>query len=215
MIFDMDGVLVDGEPLHFQAAATVLAQEGATLDLATYQSCIGRTLDAIWPILQARYALRIPRADYQARYDALVTEQYRTRSHFMPGAAALLERVAAAGLPRALASSSRRGWMDAALAALHLHGYFHATVAGDEVREGKPAPEIYLTAAARLGQAPADCLVVEDAPAGIQAARAAGMRVVAVRTGMTAGLSLDGADAIIDSLEAFDPAWLSSPARRN
>ncbi|MEE9277423.1 MAG: HAD family phosphatase [Dehalococcoidia bacterium] len=213
LIFDMDGVLIDGEPLHFTAARTILAQEGADLDLDTYQGYIGKTADFIWPDMQARFGLRISRDEYSRRYDALVLEQYRTQSQAMPGARALLQRVGDAGLPTALASSSRRGWVDAALDAMDMRSFFHVIVTGDEVQRGKPDPEIYLTAAAKLNHDPGHCLVIEDAPAGIDSARGAGMRVVAVRTAMTAGLPLEGAERIIDSLDDFDLDWVREGCR--
>ena len=110
-------------------------------------------------------------------------------------------------MPLALASSSNRDWVDAALDALGLRRFFAETVAGDEVTRGKPDPEIYLRAAQRLNAEPNHCVAVEDAPAGIASARAAGMAVVAVRTPMTADLPLSDATWVIDSLVDFDPAW--------
>ena len=215
MIFDMDGVLVDGEPLHLAAAQAILAEEGARLDTATYRNYIGRTMKDIWPDLQARFQLRIPRQEYARRYTALVTEQYRRQARLLPGARALLDRVRARRVPCALASSSQRQWVEAALTAMELRDSFRVIVAGDEVSRGKPDPEIYGATAARLGVAPERCLVLEDAPAGIEAARRAGMRVIAVRTPLTADLPLTGAERIIDSLEAFDLRWLDGGERRN
>ena len=212
VIFDMDGVLVDGEPLHYAAAQQVLAEHGATLDEETYRRFIGMTLDSFWEDLQARIGVRLDRDAYTRRYDAVVLERYRADTRVMPGARGLLARLRAARIPCALASSSKRAWVTAALEAAGLRGYFRVTIAGDEVARGKPDPEVYLAAARGLGVAPTACVVVEDAPAGITAARRAGMRVVAVRTAMTAGLSLDGADPIIDSLAEFDMALLHESA---
>ena len=214
VIFDMDGVLLDGEPLHFAAAQSLLAVYGADLDLATYQHYIGQTMDTIWPDMQRRFELTVSREEYSRQYSSRVLEQYRRRSEPTAGSRELLERLAAAAVPCALASSSKRVWVEAALEALGFGRFFGVTVAGDEVSRGKPDPEIYVTAADRLGVAPAQCLVIEDAPAGVTAAVAAGMRVVAVRTEMTAGLSLEGAGRIIDSLSEFDLAWLGG-GRRN
>ncbi len=207
VIFDMDGVLVDGEPLHYAVVRRLLAEEGVEFTLADYQRYLGTTLESTWSDLRGRYRLERGYEWYAEAYDREVVRSYREEAELLPGAEALLSRLAEASVPLALASSSNREWVDAALDALGLRRFFSETVAGDEVARGKPDPEIYLRAAQRLGAAPSACLAVEDAPAGIAAARAAGMTVVAVRTPMTAGLPLAEAARVIDSLADFDPAW--------
>lgn len=206
VIFDMDGVLVDGEPLHYEIVRRLLADEGVEFSLADYQRYLGTTLEHTWGDLRVRYGLRRSYDWYAAAYDAAVVRSYREDAELLPGASALLERLSEAAVPLALASSSNREWVDAALAALSLERFFTATVAGDEVSQGKPSPEIYLRAAERLGASPRECMAVEDAPAGIAAACAAGMAVVAVRTPMTANLPLAEAAWVIDSLLDFDTA---------
>ncbi len=212
VIFDMDGVLIDGEPLHFAAMRQVLSEEGVTLSVEAYQAYLGTTLAHTWSDLRERYALAHDYDHYASRYGALVTEQYRNEAEALPGARELLDRLREAGMRCALASSSNRSWVETALEALHMREYFGVIVAGDEVENGKPDPEIYRAAAEKLAVEPSACLVIEDAPAGIEAGRRAGMQVVAVRTEMTAGLSLDGATYIIETLEAFDMAWLQGPS---
>ena len=211
VIFDMDGVLVDGEPLHFAIARRMLADEGVEFGMADYQRYLGTTLEHTWADLAERYSLARGYADYAARYHREVTRSYEEDAELLPGAADLLQRLRERGLPIALASSSDRVWVDAAIHGLGIAARFDATVAGDEVSAGKPDPEIYLAAAAKLGVEPADCIAVEDAPAGIASARAAGMSVVAVRTEMTAGLELE-ADRVIDRLDQFELAWTAAPS---
>ena len=185
VIFDMDGVLVDGEPLHYEAVRAMLADEGKELTPQLYQRYLGTTLDATWDDLHERFQLAQPRQVYLQRYDREVRRQYREQAELLPGARALLERLAEATVPLALASSSNRAWVDTALAALQITPFFEAIVAGDEVRHGKPHPEIYE-----------------------RAAEASGARAVAVRTPMTEGLPLD-ADRVIDTLDQFELDWLS------
>ena len=209
----MDGVLVDGEPLHFAALNEILAEEQVQLDMAAYQRYMGTTMMHTWTDLRERYGLSRDFEYYRERYDEAVMTQYRTQAQPMAGARSLLDRLQEADVPRAVASSSNRAWVETALSALGFRDDFQAIVAGDEVRQGKPDPEIYLTAAAKLGAEPARCTVIEDAPAGIESGRRAGMRVVAVRTEMTQGLELDGASRIIDSLEEFDLQWLDEGCR--
>lgn len=209
----MDGVLVDGEPLHFAALNEILAEEQVQLDMAAYQRYMGTTMMHTWTDLRERYGLSRDFEYYSERYDEAVMTQYRTQAQPMAGARSLLDRLQEADVPRAVASSSNRAWVETALSALGFRDDFQAIVAGDEVRQGKPDPEIYLTAAAKLGAEPARCTVIEDAPAGIESGRRAGMQVVAVRTEMTQGLKLDGASRIIDSLEEFDLQWLDEGCR--
>ena len=208
LVCDMDGVLLDGEPLHFAAAQEILREQGIHLDLAGYQRYMGRTGREIWDDLRRRVGLRLDFQTYARRYDVLVHEKYRTQSVPLPGARALLDGVRDQAVSCALASSSRRGWVETALDVLGFRRYFSVIVTGDAVRRGKPDPEIYQTAAAQLGVDPQTCVVLEDAPAGVEAARAAGMRVIGVRTAYTQGLPLPGAERIIDSLVDFQMDWL-------
>jgi HAD superfamily hydrolase (TIGR01509 family) len=213
VVFDMDGVLLDSEPLHHQVLNDVLAAEGHALTFADYRPYIGTTLEYTWSDLIRRLALRRPVSDYINRYDAAILEGYRRHSVIAPGAAALLETLQARDLRLAVASSSRTAWVEAALETLGIRRFFELIVTGDMVRHSKPHPEIYLLAARRLGVPPTRCLAVEDSPKGVLAARAAGMTVIGVRTAYTAHLSLDGAAVVLDSLEAFGPDLLRLEAR--
>lgn len=213
VIFDMDGVLVDGEPLHFAAARDVLAGFGAELTWETYTHWIGETFDTIWPDIQRRFALPVDRGEYERAFGPRVQEQYERHAVAMPGAHDLLGRLRDAGVPLGLATSTKRPRVDIALARLDLARFLTVTVSGDEVSRGKPDPEIYLTAAARLDVPPARCLVLEDSPAGVASARAAGMRAIGVRINGGSGRPLDGADRIIESLADFDLGWVETPQR--
>lgn len=213
VIFDMDGVLVDGEPLHFAAARDVLAGFGAELTWETYTHWIGETFDTIWPDIQRRFALPVDRGEYERAFGPRVQEQYERHAVAMPGAHDLLGRLRDAGVPLGLATSTKRPRVDIALARLDLARFLTVTVSGDEVSRGKPDPEIYLTAAARLDVPPERCLVLEDSPAGVASARAAGMRAIGVRINGGSGRPLDGADRIIESLADFDLGWVETPQR--
>ena len=198
VIFDLDGVLVDSEPLHFQAVNEVLAEEGRRLTESEYLSYIGVADE--WADLIRRKGLRHAPAHYRARYHEAVLRALRRPLHPQPGVVELLDGARARGLKVGLASSSRREWVAATLAALGLSDRFDAVISGEMVARGKPAPDIFLLAAERLGVPPERCLVLEDAPAGVAGAGAAGMAVVAVRTAYTAEARLDGADLVVESL---------------
>lgn len=184
----MDGVLVDGEPLHFEAVNILLAEEGKSISLEAYKPYMGTKTG--WADMMRDYNL--PGSDdyYAARYNELILEQYRTCSIAEPGALDLVRGIKDRGMPVAVASSSREAWVAACLERIEILRHFDAVVTGSDIEHGKPAPDIYLLAAERLGVDPSRCLAIEDAPAGIESAKNAGMICWAVRTEYTRGLPL-------------------------
>ena len=165
-------------------------------------------LTSTWDDLCERYPIAMYFEQFEARYNADVLEQYQAGAPLIRGARELVAQLRDAGVPIAVASSSHREWVEAALTGAGLREYFDQTTAGDEVSLGKPSPEIYLKAAEKLGYDPADCIAVEDAPAGVESATAAGMRVVLVRSELTNDLDLTS-DWQVDDLTEFKLAWLS------
>lgn len=206
VIFDMDGVLVDGEPLHFEAVNELLAEEGLSISLDAYKPYMGTKTG--WRDMAVHLGLKRPLEEFAAAYQEVMLEKYRSRSEALPGARELVTALAAANVPLAVASSSIRPWVEACLERIGLREAFSVVVTGSEVAEGKPSPEIYLKAAELLGCTPAACLVFEDAPAGILAAKAAGMTVWAVRTEYTSGLELPGPHRDYASLLEVHPGQL-------
>jgi HAD superfamily hydrolase (TIGR01509 family) len=200
----MDGVLVDSEPLHFEALRAVLAADGLRLDLAEYEGFIGATTEETLTTLIERHALRRSHAQLLAHYDEAILRVFETPREPLPGVRAVIARARSDGLRIAVASSSRRLWIDATLRSLGLAQHFDAIVAGDDVVHGKPDPAIYLLAAERLATPPEHCLAIEDSPKGVRSAYAAGMRVLGVRTPYTAHLALDGAERIVNSLTEIE-----------
>jgi beta-phosphoglucomutase family hydrolase len=216
VIFDMDGVLVDSEPLHHDALNDVLAEYGHHYTEEQGKELMGTTFDDTWRIVTARLP-GLPDVELlKAKYDRSVVALVLQKATPRPGVHSLLAALKAQGLRLALASSSKRAWIDATLSAIGVDGTFSPIISGDMVARGKPAPDIFLLAAQQLGVPPERCLVIEDSPKGIEAARAAGMPVVAVRTRYTQGMDLPDANIILDSLEEFDislleDARISSP----
>jgi HAD superfamily hydrolase (TIGR01509 family) len=208
LIFDMDGLLVDSEPLAARALEEFLRLHDRELRPELLGRTIGRRLPEAIALLAETYELATPVEELTRTYDQLRLAALRGNLRPMPGAAALLTFARQAGLRLALATSSLRTHADLSLAETKLAGLFDAEATGDEVERGKPAPDIFLLAAARLGVEPADCVVLEDAPAGIAAAAAAGMRRLWVPNPATRGLPLPvPADAELPDLEAAIP-WL-------
>lgn len=181
VLWDMDGLLVDSEPLWTIAERELAVRLGGTWDDRIKAAVVGTRLDVAVPAILRWFGAE-PTPDRVAStslelLDRMV-ELYAEALPVMPGADALLAGLLAAGVPVALVSSSFRVLVDAAL--LTGIGPFDGTLAGDEVVQGKPHPEPYLTMAGRLGVDPARCVVLEDSPSGVASGQAAGCAVLAV-----------------------------------
>jgi HAD superfamily hydrolase (TIGR01509 family) len=179
-VFDCDGVLVDSEPIADEVWALVLAERGYTTTTEDAVACLGTSE----PTTYAYYAVRadvLPYKEHMAAIDVIRVPVYEERLKAFPDAFDTVQSLAAQGIPMAVASSSRRPDLDHKLALTGLARYFDAFVGGNEVEHGKPAPDVYLEAARRLGIPPSECIAIEDAEHGATAAVAAGMRAVMVR----------------------------------
>ena len=212
IIFDMDGVLVDSEPLFLNAINRLLAQEGVdpVSEAENQEFLIGTTIQETWRQLKLRRPLPLPAETYMQRYDVIVREVMMQELAPQPGVRALIAACRQRGLSVAVASSSRHIWVDLKLAAIGLTGAFDLVLGGDDVTRGKPEPDIYLKAAAGLGLPPEQCIAIEDSPIGIAAAVAAGTCTIAVRTDYTRHLDVSQAHAILETLEEFDLSLLAA-----
>jgi HAD superfamily hydrolase (TIGR01509 family) len=180
ILFDMDGLMVDTEPLARAAWDEVLAPYGYRVDDDLYRRMLGRrTRESAQHVLEA-FALPLSADELIERKTAALLRRLNGGAPPMPGLFTLLDAVEARGLPWGVATSTPRPLAAHILGGLGVLGRLSALAAGDEVARGKPAPDIYLLAASRLGIAPGRCLALEDTPTGCAAAAAAGMRVVAV-----------------------------------
>ncbi|MFF8845443.1 HAD family hydrolase [Streptomyces sp. NPDC015127] len=181
VIFDLDGTLVDSEPNYYEAGRRVLASHGVTgFDWDEHTSFIGIGTRETLEILRARYTIDAPLDELLAAKNRIYLELARASTDVFPEMRKFVEGLAADGVPMAVASGSSRAAIDAVLAGTGLDAHIRVTVSAEEVGRGKPEPDVFLEAARRLGADPADCVVVEDAPPGAAAAKAAGMRCIAV-----------------------------------
>jgi HAD superfamily hydrolase (TIGR01509 family) len=180
VVFDMDGVLVDSEPFGFEALRRVMARHGLPYGEEENAEFLGRTTLDSCRILKARHRLPESEEILADWYIEEMLEQIARGPIPMAGVPAVLREVRAAGYRMALASSAEPRVIDANLAALSLRPLFEAVVSGTQVPRGKPAPDVFLAAAERLGVPATACLVVEDSRNGLLAAKAAGMRCAVV-----------------------------------
>lgn len=200
VLWDMDGTLIDSAEYHRLSWVETLGPDGAGFTTERFLTTFGRRNDAV-----LRDLLGDDLADHDiARMAAAKEERYRALVAAggigpLPGVADWLARLRAGGWRQAVASSAPRLNIVTILEALGLAGAFDAVAGEEDVLRGKPDPEIFLVAAAKLGVPPARCVVVEDAPAGVEAARRAGMR----RIGVGAQHAELAADVVVASLTAL------------
>jgi HAD superfamily hydrolase (TIGR01509 family) len=181
VLFDMDGLLVDTEPLWFETEADVMARLGAPWTKQDQEQLLGGSMDNTVGYLLARATRPVPPADV-ARWmtEGMLRRAAEGRVVVRPGARELLNEVAATGIPYALVTGSQRPFTDAVLASTGFR--FPVTVTGDDVARTKPDPEPYLLAAKLLDADPEQCVALEDSPNGVASATGAGCLVVAVPT---------------------------------
>jgi HAD superfamily hydrolase (TIGR01509 family) len=181
VIFDMDGVLTDSEPLINAAAITMFNEKGLTVLPEDFVPFVGTGEDRYIGGVAERYHFPIDLPAAKARTYEIYLELVPKQLRAFPGATELVRNCREAGLRVAVASSADRVKIEANLRQIGLPPEaWDAIVTGEEVINKKPAPDIFLTAAAKLGFAPTQCVVVEDAVNGVEAAKAAGMRCIAV-----------------------------------
>ncbi|MFB7461930.1 HAD family hydrolase [Streptomyces sp. NPDC056224] len=181
VIFDLDGTLVDSEPNYYESGRRTLLRHGVPdFTWEEHSRFIGiGTLETL-ELLKERYGIRAPVGQLLAEQNSAYLELARAGTEAFPEMRAFVERLHADGAAMAVASGSSREAIDAVLAGTGLDALLTTVVSAEEVARGKPAPDVFLEAARRLGAEPADCVVVEDAAPGALAARAAGMDCVAV-----------------------------------
>lgn len=195
----MDGVLVNNLEIHRQAFAEFFRRYGVERTFDELSRVFGKGNDDIMgELMPADVVERVGIRQLGYEKEAIYREIYAPIITPQPGLLAFLAECESEGLRSAVGSSGYKANVDFVLDKCNIRRYFEATVAGDEVTRCKPDPEIYLTAAAKLGLAPCECIVFEDAEAGIEAAKRAGMKVVALATTFDrAFLATTDADMII------------------
>jgi HAD superfamily hydrolase (TIGR01509 family) len=214
VIFDLDGVLVDAEIWWDEARIDFAERHHRAWTEADRAAIMGANSVGWSRLMQERLELPdVPREAIEADLvEAMVARYAAEGAPRIPGAVETVRRIAAQ-LPVAVASSAHPRVIDAALAALGIADVFGAVVSSDEVASGKPAPDVYLLAARRLGVPPSRCLVVEDSLNGVLAGRAAGMTVVLIpnRSIPPAAGAREAASVVLDRIADLDPNAVGAP----
>ncbi len=192
---------MDTEPVYLEVNQRLYRELGIAISPEEQLGFIGISGRRIWGILREKFHFSPPAEELYAREKAAVRRELERRTDLapFPGVVSFLSALKSRRAAAAVASSSSRNNVEYLLSRLGLAPAFDAVVTGDDCAQGKPAPDLFLLAAERLGRSPAECLVVEDSPPGIAAARAAGMFCVAFRSPHTGAiLPLPPADLVID-----------------
>ncbi|MGX1472587.1 UNVERIFIED_CONTAM: HAD superfamily hydrolase (TIGR01509 family) [Streptomyces canus] len=181
VIFDLDGTLVDSEPNYYEAGRQTLAEHGVPdFTWTDHERYVGISTQETVTRWKSLYGLRASVPELLADKNRRYLELARSATRAYPEMRKFVELLAGEGVPMAVASGSSPEAIDAILAGTGLDAYLRTAVSADEVAHGKPAPDVFLEAARRLGADPADCVVLEDAAPGAAAAHAAGMRCIAI-----------------------------------
>lgn len=217
VIFDLDGVIIESEAIWEDVRAGLVAERGGHYSPAAQRAIMGMSSPEWSRYLHEVLGVPGPPAEINAEVVRRILDRYRRHLPLIPGAADALRRLAARW-PHALglASSSNRELIDAVLAAAGVRDLFSATVSSEEVAHGKPSPDVFLEAARRLGTPPGRCAAVEDSHNGLRAARAAGMRVIAIPnpTYPPDAAAIGMADVVLRSIAALTVAVVDPEAER-
>ena len=199
VIFDMDGVLIDSEPLHFKVDEMVLKLLQVDKGKHYLERFVGYTNPAMWKIIKEENQL-------EQSIEALIELQMRIKLDFLEknnfvaidGVLELLNNIQAKKIPLAIASSSPRIFIEAVIVKIQIEKYFQIVVSGEEVPKSKPEPDVFLKAAELLDVKPERCIVIEDSKSGTLAAKSAGMKCVGFRNSNSGNQDLSFADLIVD-----------------
>ncbi len=206
VIFDLDGLIVDSEPLHQESFNRLLARHGIAYRIGEEE--YGKVFVGVpvrenfeWLIENRGLQISVEQAIVEREAAFLELISNPRNIVVMPGARALIQALTARGIPIALATGASRAEAETMLRGIGITNHFRAVVTGSDAARGKPAPDIYLRALERLELRGEECLALEDSASGIAAAKAAGLRVIAVPNRFTRHQDLSRADKRVESLE--------------
>ena len=207
VIFDMDGVISDTELLHAQTEATVLGSRGINVEAQELLRHAGISSEQVFREYLEQSKIDVDEL-VQEKYAALLSLANEIRA--IPGVSNLIRSFKQQGWKLGVASASRRDFVQLVLSSLRLQDYFDITVTVHEAGRGKPAPDVFLLAAKRLGADPKECIVIEDSRSGVEAARAAGMKCIAFQGFPPSRQDVSKADLVISHFSQIHPQRLAT-----
>jgi beta-phosphoglucomutase family hydrolase len=206
VIFDLDGVIIDSEPVHFKLERQMLDELKVDISSEEHNSYVGMSSENMWTTIVNKHDLSYQPAElvkkkHSLYLDHLINEQ---NLHPIPGVAELIKELYQNNFKLIIASSSPLEVIDAVLKKFDLSNYFIATISGTQLTHSKPHPEIFLRAATLADSEPEECVVIEDSQNGVTAAKAAGMKCIGFANPNSGNQNLNKADAIINSFEEIN-----------
>ena len=212
VIFDMDGVIINSEPLHYEANKKLFDKLGFSVPINEYSNYIGISTEKMWEDLRDKY-------DLNESLDRL-TDKHREHTHEfirenmngteIPGIKKILEELKDANIKTAVASSSSKDLIETVIKGFDLCKYFDVLISGEEVEKGKPNPDIFLLAAKKLNVNIKNCIVIEDSTNGVKAAKKAGAKCIGFNNPDSHGQSLSKADIVINKFDILNYDLLKS-----
>lgn len=210
IIFDMDGVLTDSEPVHFEANKRIMKELGHELEYEYYKQFIGSTLTHMWQVIKADYGIEGEIETLNRMSEQGSREIIGKAGHIrIPGACELVEMFSKNKLHLAVASSSAPDVIDDVVSSLGIKQYFDVLVSGVSVPHPKPAPDIFLSVAEKLAINSSECMVIEDSANGVSAAKAAGMTCIGYLNPNSGVQDLSDADYLVESFEGLDMSFFN------
>ncbi|TDX45512.1 HAD family hydrolase [Orenia marismortui] len=205
IIFDMDGVIVDSEPIHYRVNQIILKDMNIEISEEEYNSFIGVSNPDMWSIIKDRYDLKESLEDLVNKQNK-ITLEYLRDSNINPinGIVKLLEELKNKGLKVALASSSSEKLIELVLNKFYIQQYFIETISGENFAKSKPDPQIFFHAAKKLKLKSEECVVIEDSKHGIEAATRANMKAIGYKNINSGNQDLSKADLIVESIREIN-----------
>lgn len=205
VIFDMDGVLIDSQPYHYKADIDTMSEYGVFEDEKFYEAFAGTTTQDRMKTIKEMFSLTADIEEMTARREQMILDIIRNEEVCaIKGIPEMLISIKSKGIKTAVASSSSYELINMILAKLGIMNYFDSIASGVDVKRGKPAPDVFLLAAERIGVPPYKCVVVEDSENGIKAAIAARMTAIGYINPTSGKQCLDGAKLVTDDFTELD-----------
>jgi HAD superfamily hydrolase (TIGR01509 family) len=212
VIFDMDGVIIDSEPVYRKIEQILFKAEGLNISQEEHETFVGTKTLEMWLLLEKKYGL-IRTAQETADEEGQRYAQWLNSEEGLepiPGIKELLKKLTESGVKLAVASSSSKLEIETILTKFGIINYFTALVSGYQVSQGKPSPDIFIYTAGRLDVHPENCIVIEDSRNGINAAKQSGMRCIGFKSSTSGSQDMSSADVVVESIYGISLEMLNS-----
>ncbi len=202
VLFDMDGVIIDSEPIHFEVDILTMRELGVNISKDELNKYVGTTNEYMLNDLKNKYKIKKSFEEIlEYKMELTIKKIKEAKINAILGIPELLISLKSKNIKTAIGSSSPKELINIVIEKFKLEKYFDCIVSGDEVKEGKPKPDIYLEASKRIGVAPEECIVIEDSRNGVLAAKNAGMKCIGFKNINSGNQDLSKADIIVDSIK--------------